>query len=122
MIRSLLSYLLITAVIMQSFSKWLIFTEFKVNQNYISKNLCINKSSPSKHCNGHCHLVKQLQKDAEQNNDQSSASKSKVENILFKNDFIEFIKIYRNELSYSYMNAKMLYPAEIISSVFHPPC
>jgi hypothetical protein len=32
------------------------------NKAYVAKELCVNKTRPQMHCNGKCHLAKQLQK------------------------------------------------------------
>ena len=40
--------------------------EYAVNYNYIAKELCVNKALPQMHCNGKCHLMKELAKAAEQ--------------------------------------------------------
>jgi hypothetical protein len=50
-------------VLLQSFSNLLILADYQLNKSYIIAELCINKSKPKMHCNGKCHLVKQLQKD-----------------------------------------------------------
>ena len=39
--------------------------EYVVNYEYISKVLCVNKAKPMMHCNGKCHLVKELAKASE---------------------------------------------------------
>jgi hypothetical protein len=44
---------------------------YHLNKEYITSQLCINKSNPSLHCGGHCYLVKQLKK-AEQKEKQSA--------------------------------------------------
>ncbi|MGE8552456.1 MAG: hypothetical protein ACN6OB_00815 [Chryseobacterium jejuense] len=36
--------------------------EYAVNYNYIVNTLCVNKSKPELHCNGKCHLKKELAK------------------------------------------------------------
>ena len=36
--------------------------EYAVNYEYISKVLCVNKAKPMMHCNGKCHLMKELAK------------------------------------------------------------
>ena len=42
--------------------------EYVVNYEYISKVLCENKAKPMMHCNGKCHLMKELAKAAENEN------------------------------------------------------
>lgn len=38
--------------------------EYVFNYNYIAKELCVNKDKPVMHCNGKCHLMKELAKKA----------------------------------------------------------
>ncbi|AVR44211.1 hypothetical protein C7S20_02440 [Christiangramia fulva] len=35
-------------------------TYFKLNQSEIIRNFCVNKNKPELHCNGKCHLMKEL--------------------------------------------------------------
>jgi hypothetical protein len=42
--------------------------EYVVNYNYIAKELCVNKDKPAMHCNGKCHLMKELAKKAAEEN------------------------------------------------------
>lgn len=36
--------------------------DFKINQDFIAKVLCINKETPELQCNGKCQLAKELKK------------------------------------------------------------
>ncbi|KOS08400.1 hypothetical protein AM493_17190 [Flavobacterium akiainvivens] len=45
--------------------------EYVFNYNYIAKELCINKDKPVMHCNGKCHLMKELAKKAAEENPSS---------------------------------------------------
>lgn len=38
--------------------------EYLLNYDYIVKELCVNKDKPVMHCNGKCHLMKELAKNA----------------------------------------------------------
>ncbi len=42
------------------------FIDYKINYEYISEVLCINKEKPSLNCNGKCHLKKELDKAAKE--------------------------------------------------------
>lgn len=41
------------------------------NYNYIANELCVNKDKPKMHCNGKCHLMKELAKKAAEENPSS---------------------------------------------------
>lgn len=49
--------------------------EYVMNYSYISKVLCVNRDRPMLHCNGKCHLMKELAKAAE--NEKPSATDKK---------------------------------------------
>jgi hypothetical protein len=36
--------------------------DYAVNYKYISEELCVNKDKPEMHCNGKCHLKKEIKK------------------------------------------------------------
>ena len=61
-----LTFLILTGILLQTCSKGVILTEYLINRDFIATVLCINKDNPQKHCDGKCHLKKQLAKDDEQ--------------------------------------------------------
>ncbi len=60
--KSILIGLIIVGLFLQAFNKVGILVSYQINKEYISKNLCENRDKPLLHCNGKCHLAKQLQK------------------------------------------------------------
>jgi hypothetical protein len=56
--------LLLTAV--QTFSKWCLIAEFRIERDYIAKNLCVNRFKPCSCCKGKCYLNKKLAEDQSQ--------------------------------------------------------
>jgi hypothetical protein len=106
-------------LLLQNFSKSLIVMQFKVNQSYIASELCENKNKPQMHCNGRCHLKKELDRDAQQDKNNSN-NKDKYE-VMFVDaiqsfdaaplpDQITFISFY--------IAPSLNTP---VASVFHPP-
>lgn len=61
--------------------------DYLINQDYIAKNLCVNKDVPKSCCKGKCHLVKQLNKT---NNEPEKAAKNTNPRVKVKeiNDFL----------------------------------
>ena|SRR5688572_32043654 len=55
-------------MLVQPLSKMLIVAEYQVNKNYIATVLCINKNKPELHCEGKCHLSKELSKAGQSEN------------------------------------------------------
>jgi len=61
--------------------------EYCFNYNYIVEVLCVNKDKPRLNCNGKCYLMKQLQKQSNEN------SPKKAQSIQLENYPIGFIEI-----------------------------
>jgi hypothetical protein len=58
--------LLILSLTLSEFQRIFVYAGFKINQGYIAKNFCINRSKPWMHCNGRCYFMRKL-KAAEEN-------------------------------------------------------
>jgi len=99
--------------------------EYVINYDYISKTLCINKAKPKMHCNGKCHLMKELAKASESEKPISSDKKQvqQENDLLFFEAITSYKSIYfltthsqkvtqRYRNLYSYLNT---------ITVFHPP-
>ncbi|MGF6846302.1 hypothetical protein QFZ51_001537 [Chitinophaga sp. W3I9] len=106
-------------LLLQNFSRSVVFVQFKVNQSYIASVLCENKNKPQMHCNGRCHLKKELDRDAQQDKN-NNTGKDKYEVM-----FVETLQSFHttppvNQLVFtSYYKAP--HPHTLILSVFHPP-
>lgn len=95
-----------------------------LNYDYIVKELCVNKEKPELHCNGKCHLKKELAKSAESEKPLSQKKQLEPEQQLV---FLEQAHVYpdlsggilvkvKNGIHYS-----NLYSGLYQSSCFHPP-
>jgi len=98
--------------------------DYIINYDYITKVLCVNKAKPMMHCNGKCHLMKELAKTAEQDKPLSQKKSNAAEaEVLFFQPVTSFTfqpfftqidtlntTLYRN--LYVHINA---------DSIFHPP-
>jgi hypothetical protein len=78
------------------------YLEYKVNYEYISTVLCINKEKPQMNCNGKCHLLKELKKAAEEESQKQESIKlieseiipSSQVHISFNNESIIIISTF----------------------------
>ena len=99
--------------------------EYVVNYNYISKVLCENKAKPQMHCNGKCHLMKELAKASENEKPISSDKKSTTQE--FEILFLEEIQSFRIASIFFHKRLKInnnypnLYFRLKSTSVFRPP-
>lgn len=66
-----------------TFSKWLLIACYDLNEDYIAQELCVNKANTGSHCNGHCYLSRQLNKDEKPGSASNTAGKEKFEIQLF---------------------------------------
>jgi len=62
--------------------------EYKVNFSYVASVLCENRDKPEMHCNGKCHLRKQLEKDQQQEKN-GTAGKEKHE-VVYIDDLLSY--------------------------------
>lgn len=99
--------------------------DYIVNYEYISKVLCVNKDKPKMHCNGKCHLMKELAKASE--NEKPISPEKKVTSQESEVLFLEEIKSFKIVPIYFYNKQKInsnysnLYFYLDSASVFHPP-
>ncbi|AWG23522.1 hypothetical protein FFWV33_00440 [Flavobacterium faecale] len=99
--------------------------DYIVNYDYISKVLCENKEKPKLHCNGKCHLMKELAKASNEDQQKSSDKKQNVKPLgeLFFEDVNPYV--FNNSIDAKDQEDTALYPnfySSINSSlVFHPP-
>lgn len=115
-----LAILLLTGFVLQIFSKQLIFADYQLNKSFIASVLCENKAKPQMHCEGKCHLKKELA--ADESRQQGNTSKVKTgPEILFSQLNTECTF----NLSPEMVQLKFIEPVTALpqfsSSVFHPP-
>jgi len=97
--------------------------DYTINYDYIVAELCENKAKPEMHCNGKCHLKKELAKasDSEKPLSQKKSQASETE-VLFFQDTVSFnpqtkVSIITSNI-FIYTN---LYSYQDGYSCFHPP-
>lgn len=69
-LRKIIAIFLLIGILTNCLNQWLLFSSYKINKDYISTVLCINKDKPHLHCEGKCFLDIKL-KELEQKNKQS---------------------------------------------------
>ncbi|HEY6954139.1 MAG TPA: hypothetical protein VI385_02795 [Flavisolibacter sp.] len=116
--------ILMMLILAQAFSKWLVVAEYKVNQDFISRNLCINKSRPKLHCNGKCQMMKRLAEEEKQDssNNTNNSSKVKVQEVLFCSEIKKpAIPSLTCEAPIYNEEPILFRQHSLIDSIFHPP-
>lgn len=99
--------------------------DYAVNYDYIATVLCENKAKPEMQCNGKCHLMKELGKNADSNSSQPEEKKTTTseKEVLFYEENCSYCKrvsIVEDEL---FLNCYYLnfYAYLIPNSLFRPP-
>lgn len=59
-----LALLLTLLILLQSFSREVVVLDYALHRSQVTELFCVNKDQPQLHCNGKCHLRKQLAKAA----------------------------------------------------------
>jgi hypothetical protein len=131
MLRSTIIIVLIISILTQSFERLGLALYLGINQDYIAKELCINrlpkkakknKRPPVNPCNGNCYWMKKGQEQEKREQNTPLNPKSSKEVILFFENKI--IQIVDNQLvtiivNYSFYQEKSYTSPHF--SIFHPP-
>jgi hypothetical protein len=120
-VRIIFSYTLIFLLVSHTLSQLVIVSNFLLNQDYIAKNLCVNKEKPVLKCNGKCHLAKELKENEEK----------KTEKVEIKIDLSLYVpsekelyaceKIEFTTKSSSNFVCSQKILTGFLSTTFHPP-
>lgn len=99
--------------------------DYAVNYDYITEVLCINKAKPELHCNGKCHLMKELAKAADDDKPLTSDKKQNANQLV---DIIvaEVISCHFAILDFTPSKSSISGYANLYShldcdAIFHPP-
>jgi len=121
-LKLLYSIIISTLLLLPSFGNVVIYLTFKINQDEISKTLCIKKEVKNNTCNGKCYLAKQLKKAAEKEKQESSNVKEKQELVYTQTasnyNFTPIITIEKTRMMVSRYCEKS---KSVAVSIFHPP-
>jgi hypothetical protein len=121
--EQILTYCLIIATLLQGFQRLTIIVCFQVNQTYIIDNFCENIEKPELHCNGHCHLKKQLTQATEQEQNIPQNLKEITSTFYIQPNFSFYPLQYPQYQVDTPLNGFYLQSmlAVGITDIFHPP-
>ncbi len=60
--KNFLAYFLTALLLLQTLGPGLLVVNYELNKAQITARYCVNKARPLLHCNGQCHLARQLRK------------------------------------------------------------
>jgi hypothetical protein len=123
-LKKIVVILLTLLVFLQPLSKVWIFVSFKINQDYIAKNLCENRAKPILKCNGKCQLMKKLKqadKEDEKLTPQTIKEKLEVLYCLNQSNFNVSQKLNFEVKKQSFFGYKFQNYSSFQSNLFRPP-
>ena len=118
--KYLTAFILIITLFAFQFSELLVYVSFKMNQNYIAKNLCIEKDVEGSTCKGCCQLKKRMNEQQESKKDLPPEMSGK-QNIDFINQSEISWIIYFPDLEDLSGVEDDHYFFGITDQIFHPP-
>lgn len=120
--KRFLILLLSCMLLVPSFGSFFVYTTFKLNQEEISKTICVQRKMLFNDCNGRCELQKSLKKYEDNEKRMQNNLKEKTEIIYIQNfgitPFELLLPIETEAKLYASLNEK---PVSISKTVFHPP-
>ncbi len=120
-LRSFFAILLASLFLLQSAEKFIIVANYQLNKDEITQKFCENKAKPMMHCNGKCHLKKQLQQQDKKENSPSNNIKEKFE-LQYFSENNSLINYQNSSLELIYHISYNAIPySKHLSSIFHPP-
>jgi len=123
-LKKILVILLTLLLFIQPLSKVWIFVSFKINQDYIAKNLCENRAKPILKCNGKCQLMKKMkQADKDEEKQTPQTIKEKLEVLYCHNqaNFNVSQKLDFEVKKQSFFGYKFQNYSSYQSNLFRPP-
>ncbi len=78
-VKTFFSYLLISLVLLQTFSREVLVVDFTLNRATITARFCVNKARPQLHCDGQCYFAKKLKQQQDHENRVPNPLKEKLE-------------------------------------------
>jgi len=121
MLKKLAAVVLLFAFVTQAFSGGFVLVNYYTNTAAFAKN-CENKAKPKMHCNGKCQMMKKMQqeeKQDQQNPERKSVTKIEV---LSSKSFFTSSATALSILSSRAATVEKRYPLTNISyAFFHPP-
>lgn len=127
-LKRIFSTILLATILLQTCSTIAVVVSFKINQDYISTYLCINRDKPQLQCNGKCVLMQRMQQEVNNLDEQNRQKTQHIiehEVLMFCQNVPEF-QIHRTLFPTSKVlkintHLTSFKPQSSIAAVFHPP-
>jgi hypothetical protein len=122
--RTLVSYILLFALLLPLVSPWGTIAYYQLNKDYIARVLCENRDRPEMHCDGQCFLAKRIKA---QQDKQDKETTERVQNTPSIQLFVESTASFAFVPAISQLAASQLFTYLITSTSqsldgqFRPP-
>ncbi|MGO4770096.1 hypothetical protein ACEN2I_00400 [Flavobacterium sp. W22_SRS_FK3] len=114
--------LLSCMLLVPSFDNFFVYASFKLNQDEISKTICVQRKMIFNSCNGRCELQKSLKKYADNEKKMENNLKEKAELVYIQNTPVATFKLIKPLESkaklYVFFDEK---PISVSIATFRPP-
>ena len=121
-VKSYLTIALALIMLMHAASTSLLVLNYQMNMDFVIENFCENTDKPEMHCNGKCHLKKQIEQEENQKSENPISVNEGIWFVLTIEDLPTF-RVDHISQSESNINSPYLmkrYGSHLIG-VFHPP-
>jgi hypothetical protein len=123
LLKAFFSYLLISLVLLQTFSREVLVVDFTLNRATITARYCVNKAQPQLHCNGQCYFAKQLKKQEDREAKAPGSPKERLEMLpaAFRM-LVPPVPASWASAPVGYAHYRLAWvPANTAQGIFHPP-
>lgn len=121
MFKQSIAILFLVAFMAQTFSKAVIVCSFYANQSYIAKNLCENRDKPKSCCAGKCQLKKRLNKDTNEDKQNTERKGGKETEVLSSKSFFCAYQHHSFAVKQVYFIKSINITVDRAFPIFHPP-
>nr|MBU3860168.1 hypothetical protein [Flavobacterium sp. MC2016-06] len=109
-------------LLVPSFGSFFVYTSFKLNQEEISKTICVQRKMVFNSCNGRCELQKSLKKYTDNEKRMENNLKEKLEVVYIQNTIFNNYQLIAPIESGTNLFAPFEEkPISVSNSTFHPP-
>jgi hypothetical protein len=105
-------------------NQWGAVAYYRINQDYIAKNLCVNRDKPMMNCNGQCFLAKKLKAAEDKEQKSNSERLDKMPEVVLSFQAIQSVFTARftaSEFVENHFTSTEFFPNSAAKGFFHPP-
>jgi len=119
-LKQIIIYLLLVLFSIKSFEVVIITLQFKLNQDFFIE-ICENKDKPEMHCNGKCHLKKQIQEHEKKESENEKTLKDKDPSLFLSATLRSAPIPFYSKQNYQNRFSNIIYCRLPYFDIFHPP-